>query len=111
VSGFAGLLLGLLRVVLILAVFRVDTPMLSGGNPATWHGWVHGIAFLLIIATGLLPPMLMHATRCRGRRSGADRDAVRDPFAGGVASCHLAIPGRHPAGSLVPGNRAAPPPR
>jgi hypothetical protein len=80
VSGFAGLLLGLLRVVLILAVFRVDTPMLSGGNPATWHGWVHGIAFLLIIATGLLPPMLMHATRCRGRRSDAHRGAVRDPL-------------------------------
>jgi hypothetical protein len=35
----------------MLAGFRVDVPMLSGGSPATWHDWVHGIAFLLIIAT------------------------------------------------------------
>ena len=28
-----------------------NVPMLSGGSPATWHDWVHGIAFLLIIAT------------------------------------------------------------
>ena len=25
----------------------------------TWHGWVHGIAFLLIIATGVLAPLTM----------------------------------------------------
>jgi hypothetical protein len=46
-------------VALILAAFRVDTPMLSGGNPDTWHGWIHGIAFLLIIATGVLAPLTM----------------------------------------------------
>ena len=33
--------------------------MLTGGNPVTWHGWVHGIAFLLIIATGVLAPLTM----------------------------------------------------
>ena len=38
-SSFAVVLLTLLGVALILAAFRVDTPMLSGGNPATWHGW------------------------------------------------------------------------
>ena len=59
VSSFAILLLGLLGVALILAAFRVDTPMLTGGNPVTWHGWVHGIAFLLIIATGVLAPLTM----------------------------------------------------
>ena len=37
-SSFAVVLLTLLGVALILAAFRVDTPMLSGGNPATWHG-------------------------------------------------------------------------
>ena len=41
---------------LMVAAFWVDVPMPSGGNPATWHGGVHGIAFLLIIATGLLAP-------------------------------------------------------
>jgi hypothetical protein len=53
-SGFAVVLFALLGVPLILAAFRVDVPMLSGGTPATWHGWVHRIAFLLIIATGCL---------------------------------------------------------
>ena len=60
-SGFAVVLLALLGVALILAGFRVDTPMLRGGTPGTWHGWVHGIAFLLIIATGVLAPLTMAA--------------------------------------------------
>lgn len=46
-------------MALILAGFWVDVPMLSGGSPASWHGWVHGIAFLLIIATGVLTPLAM----------------------------------------------------
>ena len=46
-------------VALLLAAFRVDVPMLSGGKLATWHGWVHGIAFLLIIASGVLAPLTM----------------------------------------------------
>ena len=67
-SGFAAMLLGLLGVALILAAFRVDTPMLKGGNPDTWHGWIHGIAFLLIIATGVLAPLTM-ALAVRGDAS------------------------------------------
>ena len=58
-GSFAVVLLVLLGVALILAAFRVDAPMLSGGNPQTWNGWVHGIAFLLIIATGALAPLTM----------------------------------------------------
>jgi hypothetical protein len=58
-SSFAGVLLALFGVALMLAAFRVDTPMLSGGNPNTWNGWVHGIAFLLIIATGVIAPLTM----------------------------------------------------
>jgi hypothetical protein len=58
-SGFAVALLALLGVALILAGFRVDVPMLSGGYPDTWHGWIHAIAFLLIIATGVLAPLTM----------------------------------------------------
>lgn len=46
-------------MALILAAFRVDVAMMSGGNPATWNGWVHGIAFLLIIAAGVLAPLTM----------------------------------------------------
>ena len=58
-SRFAVVLLALLGVALMLAAFRVDTPMLRGGNPNTWNGWVHGIAFLLIIALGVLAPLTM----------------------------------------------------
>jgi len=58
-SSFAVVLLALLGVALLLAAFRVDTPMLSGGNPETWNGWIHGIAFLLIIATGVLAPLTL----------------------------------------------------
>lgn len=46
-------------MALLLAAFRVDVRMLSGGSPATWHGWVHAIAFLLIIATSVLAPLTM----------------------------------------------------
>lgn len=67
-SSVAVLLLGLLGVALMLAAFRVDTPMLSGGNPVTWNGWVHGIAFLLIIATGVFAPLAM-ALAVRGDTS------------------------------------------
>ena len=49
--------LALLGVALMLAGFRVDAPMLSGGDPETWNGWVHASAFLLIIATGVLAPL------------------------------------------------------
>ena len=58
-SSFAVVLLAMLGVALILAAFRVDPPMLRGGNPATWNGWVHGFAFLLIIVTGVLAPLTM----------------------------------------------------
>jgi Protein of unknown function (DUF998) len=58
-SSFGVVMLTLLGVALMLAAFRVDTPMLAGRSPATWHGRVHAIAFLLIIATGVLPPPTM----------------------------------------------------
>jgi hypothetical protein len=64
-SSFAVTLLALLGVALMLAAFRVDPPMLSGGDPNTWHGWMHGIAFLLIIAIGVLAPLTM-ARAARG---------------------------------------------
>ena len=66
-SSFAVLLLALLGVALMLAAFRVDAPMLSGRDPQTWNGWVHGTAFLLIIATGVFAPLTM-ALAVRGDR-------------------------------------------
>lgn len=58
-SAVAVGLLALLGVALILAGFRVDVPMLSGGSPATWDGWLYGTAFLLIITLGGLAPLAM----------------------------------------------------
>jgi len=52
-------LLASVGLALLLAAFRVDTPMLSGGNPKTSNGWVHGSAFLLIIGLGVLAPLTM----------------------------------------------------
>jgi Protein of unknown function (DUF998) len=58
-SKLAVVLMGLLGAALILAACPVDAPMLTGGQPETWNGWMHGIAFLMIIATGLLAPLAM----------------------------------------------------
>ena len=52
--SFAVVLLALVGGGAAARAFSVDTPMLTGGNPKTSNGWVHGIAFLLIIATGWL---------------------------------------------------------
>jgi hypothetical protein len=68
-SRFAVVLLALLGVALILAAFPVDVPTLSGRCPSTWHGWVHTIAFLVIIATGVLAPLTM-ALRCAATPAG-----------------------------------------
>ena len=72
-SKLAVALLGLLSAALMLAAFPVDLPMLTGGQPETWNGWMHGIAFLLIIATGVLAPLAMALAVRRtpaGDRSG-----------------------------------------
>jgi len=66
-SAVAVGLLALLGVALILAGFRVDVPMLSGGSPATWDGWLHGTAFLLIITLGGLAPLAMAVAVRRDR--------------------------------------------
>ena len=58
-SRLAVVLVGLLGAGLGLSAFRVDVPMLTGGQPETWNGWVHSLAFLLIIVTGVLAPLAM----------------------------------------------------
>jgi hypothetical protein len=89
-SSFAVVLLALLGVALMLAAFRVDTPMLSGGNPNTWNGWVHGIAFLLIIGLGVLAPLTM-ALAVRGDPSWRPI-AVVSLAAGGLFVVFLLLP-------------------
>jgi len=89
-SGVAVVLLALLGVALILAAFRIDVPMLRGGSPATWHGWVHGIAFLLIIATSVLAPLTM-ALAVRGDPSRRPI-AVASVVAGALFVVFLLLP-------------------
>ncbi len=45
-------LLGVAGIALVLAAFKTD-PSLAGG-PQTWHGWIHGLAFLLLVLSLLL---------------------------------------------------------
>jgi predicted membrane channel-forming protein YqfA (hemolysin III family) len=77
-------------VAVLLAAFRVDAPMLSSGNPETWNGWVHGIAFLLIIATGVLAPLTM-ALAVRGD-AGWRPIAVVSLAAGALFIVFLSLP-------------------
>jgi hypothetical protein len=71
-------------------------------------------AVLAMVAPAVLAmvaPMLMHGytdATAAGQALIAAEFAIN--AAGGVA-CHLAIPGRHPAGSSVARNRVAPPRR
>jgi Protein of unknown function (DUF998) len=88
--SFAVVLLALLGVALVLAAFRVDTPMLTGGNPNPWNGWVHGIAFLLIIAMSVLAPPTM-ALAVRGDPSWRPI-AVVSLAAGGLFVVLLLLP-------------------
>jgi Protein of unknown function (DUF998) len=89
-SSFAVVLLALLGMALILAAFTVDTPMLTGGNPSTWNGWAHGIAFLLIIGMSVLAPLTM-ALAVRGDPSWRPI-AVVSLAAGGLFVVFLLLP-------------------
>jgi Protein of unknown function (DUF998) len=60
-------------VVLIVAAgaaiaasaFPVDATMINTGHASTWHGWIHGIAFLVVLPSILLAP-IMTALAVRG---------------------------------------------
>lgn len=47
---------------LVLLAFKTD-PYLSDG-PQTWHGWIHGLAFILLVLS-LLPALLFWWWRLR----------------------------------------------
>jgi hypothetical protein len=64
--------------------------MLRGGSPATWHGSVHGIAVLLIIATSVLAPLTM-ALAVRGDLSRRPI-AVASVVAGALFVVFLLLP-------------------
>jgi phosphoglycerol transferase MdoB-like AlkP superfamily enzyme len=71
--------------------------MLSGDSPATWHGWLHAIAFLLIIAMGVVAPLAM-ALAVRGDHSWRPI-AVVSLAATALLVVFLFLPGQR----LIPG--------
>jgi hypothetical protein len=40
------------------SAFPVDTAMIETGHASTWHGWIHGIAFLVVLPSILLAPIV-----------------------------------------------------
>ena len=51
----------------------VSIMVASTGNASTWHGWIHGIAFLVVLTSILLAPIatavaVRHDPRWRGLR-------------------------------------------
>jgi hypothetical protein len=55
------------------SAFPVDATMIDTGHASTWHGWIHGIAFLVVLPSILLAPIatavaVRHDPRWRGLR-------------------------------------------
>jgi len=53
------------------SAFPVDPTMIDTGNASTWHGWIHGIAFLVALPSIVLAPIMTALAvrgdpRCRG---------------------------------------------
>jgi hypothetical protein len=40
------------------SAFPVDATMIDTGHASTWHGWIHGIAFLVVLPSILLAPIM-----------------------------------------------------
>ena len=53
------------------SAFPVDATMIDSGSASTWHGWIHGIAFLVVLPSILLAPLTTAlAVRRDARRRG-----------------------------------------
>ncbi|HEX2774702.1 MAG TPA: DUF998 domain-containing protein [Micromonosporaceae bacterium] len=49
------------------SAFPVDAAMIETGDPSTWHGWIHGVAFLVALPSILFAPVAT-ALALRGDR-------------------------------------------
>jgi hypothetical protein len=80
-SGVVGRIGAVVLFVQGLALFTssapVDHHMMMGGNPATWHGWVHEISFPFVAVPSLLAPLLVGLAL---RRDPEWRSAARVSF-------------------------------
>jgi hypothetical protein len=64
-STAAVVLLVAAGVAIAASAFPVDATMINTGHASTWHGWIHGIAFLVVLPSILLAP-IMSALAVRG---------------------------------------------
>jgi hypothetical protein len=44
-------------IAIAASAFPVDATMIATGNPSTWHGWIHGTAFLVALPSILIAPL------------------------------------------------------
>lgn len=70
-STAAATLVTVAGVAIAASAFPVDATMIETGNASTWHGWIHGIAFLVVLPSILLAPLttalaVRHDTFWRG---------------------------------------------
>jgi hypothetical protein len=56
-STVAAVLVIVAGAAIAASAFPVDSTMIDTGNPSTWHGWIHGIAFLVALPSILLAPI------------------------------------------------------
>jgi hypothetical protein len=70
-STVAAVLVVVAGAAIAASAFPVDATMIDTGNPSTWHGWIHGTAFLVALPSILLAPVttamaVRHDARWRG---------------------------------------------
>jgi Protein of unknown function (DUF998) len=70
-STAAAILVIVAGAAIAASAFPVDPTMIETGNPSTWHGWIHGVAFLVVLPSILLAPIatamaVRHDARWRG---------------------------------------------
>lgn len=44
-------------IAIAASAFPVDPTMIATGDPSTWHGWIHGLAFLVALPSVLIAPV------------------------------------------------------
>jgi Protein of unknown function (DUF998) len=57
-SAMAAILVVVAGSALAAGAAPVDSTMIANGNPSTWHGWIHGIAFVVMLPSILLAPIV-----------------------------------------------------
>jgi Protein of unknown function (DUF998) len=84
-------------IAIAASAFPVDATMIATGNPSTWHGWIHGTAFLVALPSILIAPLatalaVRGDSRWRRREQGRHRQSSPP----GATATTGRIPARRP---------------